>query len=302
MRPFISITLLILQIAPFRSLMAQTEFTLFQAQDFTPAGGFTPGIEGPAVGPDGYLYAVNFAEEGTIGRVSPEGQATVFLRLPEGSIANGIRFGRDGGMYIADYAGHNILLLPPGGQSVRVFAHEDRMHQPNDIAISDSDMLFASDPDWAHASGQLWRIDQEGHCHLLETDMGTTNGIEVSPDGQWLYVNESVQRRIWVYRLAEDGTISDKKLFHQFPDHGLDGMRCDVDGNLYVTRYGKGTVAKLSPEGKVLNEIRLTGQTPSNLAFGGPDGRTVYVTLADRGCVETFRADRPGRSWTLRQH
>ena len=106
--------------------------------------------------------------------------------------------------------------------------------------------------------------------------MGTTNGIEVSPDGKTLYVNESKQRNIWAFDLTADG-IGNKRLLKQFPDHGFDGMRCDVDGNLYVTRYGKGTVAKLSPAGKLLREIDVLGARPSNICFGGADGRTAYV-------------------------
>ena len=81
----------------------------------------------------------------------------------------------------------------------------------------------------------------------------------------------------------------------------MDGMRCDIEGNLYVTRHGKGTVAKLSPEGDVLLEVELTGKLCTNIAFGGSDGRTCYVTMADRGNVEVFRADLPGRSWKLFQ-
>ena len=79
----------------------------------------------------------------------------------------------------------------------------------------------------------------------------------------------------------------------------MDGMRCDAEGHLYITRYGKGSVAKVSPDGEVLLEIALVGRNPSNIAFGGPDGRTAYVTLADRGNVETFRVETPGRSWML---
>ena len=131
--------------------------------------------------------------------------------------------------------------------------------------------------------------------------MGTTNGIEVSADERTLYVNESVQRTIWAYDLAPSGEIENKRLLIQFPDYGLDGMRCDVAGNLYVTRYGKGTVVKLSPQGEVLVEIELAGKKCSNLAFGGPDGRTCYVTLADQGNVERFRTDLPGRGWQLFQ-
>ena len=74
-------------------------------------------------------------------------------------------------------------------------------------------------------------------------------------------------------------------------------MRCDVDGNLYITRYGKGTVVVLSPEGKVLHEIDVLGPTPSNLCFGGPDGRTVYVTEVSKQRLVRFRVDRPGLAW-----
>jgi sugar lactone lactonase YvrE len=127
--------------------------------------------------------------------------------------------------------------------------------------------------------------------------MGTTNGIDVSPDGKTLYVNESVQRNIWAFTIAADKSLTGKRLLKQFPDHGFDGMRVDVDGNLYVTRHGKGTIAVVSPKGEVLREIDVLGKRPSNLCFGGPDGRTVYVTEVDHGRLVSFRVDRPGLAW-----
>ena len=123
--------------------------------------------------------------------------------------------------------------------------------------------------------------------------MGTTNGVEVSPDGKRLYVNESVQRNV-VFDIQPDGGVANKRLLRQFPDHGFDGMRCDADGNLYITRYGKGTVAVLSPEGEVLREINVLGARPSNLCFGGPDGRTVYVTEVEHRRLVQFRVETPG--------
>ena len=266
---------------------------------FTPAGGFTSGIEGPGVDRDGNLYAVNFARQHTIGRVTPDGEASVFIELPEGSTGNGIRFDRAGRMLIADYTGHNVLRVDMQTRATEVFAHEPDMHQPNDICIRSDDVVFASDPDWSNSAGQIWRVNVDGTAHLLESDMGTTNGIEVSADESTLYVNESVQRNVWAYDLATDGTVGGKRLLLQFPDYGMDGMRCDVDGNLYITRHGKGTIAKVSPTGNVLHEIQLQGTMCTNLAFGGPDGRTCYVTMADTGNVEVFRADRPGRAWEL---
>lgn len=274
---------------------------LFVAKDLTPPGGFTSGIEGPAVDAAGNLYAVNYARQHTIGRVTPDGGCSVFLELPGGSIGNGIRFDSRGAMLIADYTNHNILKVDMTTLAISVHAHEGGMNQPNDIAIGANDIVYASDPNWQDSTGQIWRIDTDGTVVLLDSGMGTTNGIEVSPDESILYVNETVQRNVWAYDLDPRGKVSGKRLLIRFPDHGMDGMRCDVEGNLYITRYGKGTVAKVSPQGREILEVQLTGQKPSNLAFGGPDGRTCYVTMADRGNVEVFRTDAPGRSWQLYQ-
>jgi sugar lactone lactonase YvrE len=290
-----SVASLALLCCPFASA---SDGPLFQARDFVADGVFSAGIEGPAVGPDGDLYAVSFGRDGTIGRVTTlddgRGQARLFVTLPEGSTGNGIRFDDDGFLLVADYSGHSILRISPQGDVSR-FAHQPRMHQPNDLARAPDGRLYASDPDWNNDSGQLWRIDADGSTHLLESGMGTTNGIEVSPDGRTLYVNESVQRRVWRYALDEQGRISGKQLLHLFADHGLDGMRCDQQGNLYIARYGAGTVVVLSPQGELLREVRLKGAKPTNVAFGGPDGRSVYVTLQDRGAIEVFRSDIAGR-------
>lgn len=278
--------------------IAATPEALFVARDYVGDGVFSAGIEGPAVGPDGHLYVVSFGRDGTIGRVRERadgsGQAELFVELPAGSTGNGIRFDPRGALFVADYSGHNILKVSADG-NVTVFAHDARMHQPNDIARAPDGRLYASDPDWARGQGQLWRVDADGSTHLLEAGMGTTNGVEVSPDGRHLYVNESVQRRLWAYDLDERGRISAKRLLHQFADHGLDGMRADAEGNLYIARYGAGSVAILSPDGELLREVRLKGQKPTNVAFGGRDGRTVYVTLQDRGAIEAFRSAQPGR-------
>ncbi len=272
---------------------------LYTSRILTQPGGFTDGIEGPAVGRKGNIYAVNFARQHTIGMVTPRGHSSHFIELPSGSVGNGIRFNSKGQMLIADYPKHNVLQVDMKSRRISVYAHEPSMNQPNDLAIAANDMLFASDPKWNDSTGQIWRIDPDGSVHLLESGMGTTNGIEVSPDEKTLYVNESVQRNVWAYDLSPNGKISNKRLLIQFPDHGMDGMRCDASGNLYITRYGKGTISKVSANGRELLEIRLSGTRPSNIAFGGADGRTCYVTMADQGNIETFRVEIPGRSWLL---
>jgi sugar lactone lactonase YvrE len=263
----------------------------------TDKNSFTAGIEGPACDAAGNVFAVNFAQSGDIGKVSPDGKATVFIRLPGKRVGNGIVLDHQGNMYVADYVGHNVLRINPKTREIRVFAHEPGMSQPNDLAIAPDGTLYASDPDWGKSTGRVWRIDTKGKVSLAAGSMGTANGIEVSPDGKTLYVNESVQRNIWAFPIGANGALGKKRLLKKFDDFGFDGMRCDMDGNLYVTRYGKGTVVKLTPEGRVLKEIDVLGKSPSNLCFGGPDGRTVYVTEVEHRRLVQFRVDRPGAAW-----
>ena len=262
----------------------------YQVVDWIEDNVFTQGIEGPAVDANGRLFAVNFFQQGTIGLgtigvVKNKGNAQLFATLPKGSVGNGIRFDNFGNMYVADYTNHNVLRLKPGSKTWQVFAHQPRMNQPNDLAIMNNGILFASDPNWANSTGQLWRIDSIGKTTLLEANMGTTNGIEVSPNQRHLYVNESVQRKVWVYDLSPKGEVSNKRLLIAFDDHGLDGMRTDNQSNLYIARYGKGEVAVVSPKGKLLRQIKLKGQYPTNVAF---NGNRVYVTMQKRGAIESF--------------
>ena len=269
----------------------------YQSQDLVFVGQYTSGLEGPAVDQDGNLFFVNPTHSGSVGKVDTEGNFSLFIEhLPEGSTANGIRFGQDQSMYLADYTGHNVLKVNLKTKAVSVYAHDSLLNQPNDLAICCNDRMFASDPNWKESTGQLWRVEN-GQFYLLSKDMGTTNGVEVSPDEKTLHVNKTVQRKVGAFELDTEGNISNKRLFHQFDDFGMDGMRCDVEGNLYITRYGKGTVAKLSQEGKLLLEVQMKGKKPSNIAFGGRDGKTAYVTLQDRGYIETFRVEKAGRSF-----
>lgn len=263
--------------------------------DLLPEHTFTKGIEGPSTDKAGNLYAVNYEREGTIGLVRPDGTHTCFVTLPEGSTGNGIRFGKEGFMYVADYTGHTILKVDMQTKKVTRFAHEPKMNQPNDLVIAPSGNIYVSDPNWSNNKGQLWLITPEGDVSLLETNMGTTNGIEVNPEGSILYVNESAQLKVWAYDICSDGTLSNKRLFHAFEDAGMDGMRCDEKGNLYICRYDKGTVVMLSPQGEVRREIILKGKQPSNLTFGAPGDRRCYVTLQDRGCFEIFTPEFEGR-------
>jgi len=269
----------------------------FVGKPFTAEKSFTPGIEGPACDAKGNVYVVNFAEQQTIGKVTPDGKAEVWVKLPGKSTGNGIVFDKKGMMYVADYVEHNVLMIDPETKKISVFAHNKEMNQPNDLAIAPDDTMYASDPNWDKSTGQLWKISRDGKMTLVAKDMGTTNGIDVSPDGKTLFVNESVQRNVWAFDIEKDGSLANKRLVKKFPDHGFDGMRCDVEGNLFISRYGKGTVVKMSPKGEILAEVDVLGGSPSNVCFGGPDGKTVYVTEVTKQRLVSFRSDTAGLAW-----
>lgn len=270
---------------------------LFIATPLTEVGVFTSGIEGPACDVDGSVYAVNYERQGTVGRIRPDGSGEIYLELPQGSVGNGIRFGAQREMYVADYVGHNVFKVQPKSRAITIYSHNPNMNQPNDLAMAPGGVLYASDPNWTEGSGQIWRIGLDGNATRLVSDLGTTNGIEVSPDGRTLYVGGSNERVIWAFDIDVDGTISGQRIVIRFADHGLDGLRSDVDGNLYVTRHGAGTVVKMSPSGRILQEIDVLGARPSNICLGGLDGRTAYVTEVEHRRFVQFRVDRPGLAW-----
>src|SRR5262249_42475495 len=250
------------------------ESGLFLSRQLTPSGEYTSGIEGPAVDAMGNLYVVNHGRQGTIGRLAPGAtQSEPYVELPPGSVGNAIRFDRDGRMYIADYKNHNVLVLERGSSEPQVYFHSDDFNQPNDLTVADDGTIYASDPNWRRRDGQVWRIVRgldgkgQGEVMTVERKLGTTNGLDLSPEGTTLYVDESETREIWAYRL-EGAKLAAPRLVRKFPDFGLDGLRTDIDGLIYVTRILKGTVAALTPNGKLVREIPLQAKEPTNLAFG----------------------------------
>jgi sugar lactone lactonase YvrE len=278
------------------------EDALFVSKRITPQGEYTAGIEGPAVDASGNLYVVNFQQGGTIGKLAAGAeQSQLFTSLPAGSIGNGIRFDRQGRMYVADFKKHTIWVIASGETTPRVYFQSDRFNQPNDLAIAADGTLYASDPRFAApAGGQIWRItrrpDGKGQGEAMSSTrrLGVTNGIDLSPDGATLYVSESNSRQVWAYRL--DGSkLLDPRLVKGFADFEVDGLRTDVDGRIYLARLSAGKIAIIAADGSLEREVPLLGKQPTNLTFGGPDGKTVFVTQKEGRFIEAFRVDRPGR-------
>jgi signal peptidase len=289
-----------------------------------PPGEYTDGIEGPAVNAAGDLFVVNIRRPGTahpdrkgaIGRLKKGAvRSEFFAPLPNGGIGNGTRFDLQGHMYVADYPNHIIHVFEPGSNIPHPYftpaSGQPTFNQPNDLAIARDGTLYASDPG-KDGSGRIWRISREPDgsiagkimTSLSPRPQGKTNGLDLSPDNKTLYVSESrfkpaglpaVNAALYSYRI--DGlTLADEHKLREFPTKDVDGLRVDTDGRIFLARPDAGEVAILTPDGAdVRPPVKTRGTGPTNLTFGGADGRDVYVTQSDGGFIERFRTDRPGR-------
>jgi sugar lactone lactonase YvrE len=184
-----------------------------------------------------------------------------------------------------------------------------KFNQPNDLAMATDGTIYASDPKRSNGTGRIWRIARgaDGKVRgevISDQPMGVTNGLELSPDEATLYVGESKTSskpaRVLAYRFL-NGRLVEPRVLKVFNLFDVDGMRTDIDGNLLVARPDAGTMAVFLPDGAFLREIPLLKKGPTNLAFGGDDGKTVFVTQSEgsRGFIESFSADRPGREFCM---
>jgi len=215
---------------------AAAEPRLFESSQVTPAGEYTKGIEGPAANADGTLYVVNFGRPGAIGKlVAGAAQSQKAFDLPEGSIGSAIRIDPKGTMFIADYKKHNILAVKTGGLSPDVYFHSDLMNQPNDITLARDGTIYASDPSFKGRKGQIWRIARstdgsvQGAIMKASRPMGTTNGIDLSPDGTTLYVGESNTGEVWAYRLNGAELTAARLVRHSDRCRGTAADRADQE-------------------------------------------------------------------------
>ena len=118
----------------------------------------------------------------------------------------------------------------------------------------------------------------------------------MSPDDKKLYVAESNTKKVQAYRI-EGTTLVFEATIKTLPEGDPDGLRTDVDGRIYVAQNGAQKITRFRRDGSEALSIKTNGAKPSNLTFGGPDGKTVFVTQVDGGFIESFRVDVPGREF-----
>jgi gluconolactonase len=248
--------------------------------------------EGPAYGPGGAVY---FSDIGNrIMRFDPASGKTSEYRNPSGR-ANGLKFDARGRLVACEGAnkgGNRRISITEADGTVRTLAdrwNDKRFNSPNDLAIDRKGRVYFSDPRYAGDEKReidtesVYRVDRDGTVTQLITDVQKPNGMLISPDGKTLYVadsNPKGNQHLVAYPLNDDGTVGKKTLLHDFgTQRGIDGMCCDVMGNIYGAA-GSGKTSGIyvfSPAGKQLGFMPVP-ETVTNCCFGDKDHKTLYVT------------------------
>ena len=222
-----------------------------------------------------------------IRRLRPPATFDVFA---PSSNSNGLALSNEGALLAAthDNQGLSSFRLDTGVRTpITVLVDGKHFNSPNDLTVRSDGTVYFTDPDWqlgprARETGitGVYRVapplDLKGanNATLVEGTLLQPNGIALSPDEETLYVGFSGSE-IWKYDVASDGTLAGRTKFATIGgSNGSDGMTIDCAGNLYVTSRA---VEVFAPSGTKLGEISLAG-TPSNVAFGGADRKTLFIT------------------------
>ena len=128
----------------------------------------------------------------------------------------------------------------------------------------------------------LYRIDADLSVHLMDAPYICTNGPAFSRDGKRMYHNETGERIVYVFDLAEDGSLSNKRIFTRFSEEaGLpDGLRVDADDGIWIAHYGGSRISRYTPDGQLDFDIRVPAKEVTSMTFAGANLDRMFVTTA----------------------
>jgi gluconolactonase len=259
-------------------------------------------LEGPAFDRDGNLFVVDVAW-GRIFRISPDGKKVELFVEYDGE-PNGLKIHRDGRLFVADYR-HGIMVIDPDTRVVKPHLDRsilDRFKGINDLVFASNGDLYFTDQGMTgmhDPTGCLYRLEANGRLVRLLDNIPRPNGLVLSLDESAVFVNATRGNSVWRVPLWPNNHMPYKVgIFIQLSGAlgGPDGLAIDSAGNLAVAHIGLGVVWLFSRLGEPLARINsCKGLATTNLAYGGPDNRTLYITESDSGTILKARLDTPGQ-------
>jgi sugar lactone lactonase YvrE len=254
--------------------------------------------EGPVWHPEGYLLFSDIPAN-TIMRMADDGTIAPW-RHPSGN-ANGLTYDRQGRLIACEHGNRRVSITMPDGEVQPLATHYEgkRLNSPNDVVVRSDGSIYFTDPPYGVREEErelpysgVYRISPDGALELLVDDFERPNGLAFSPNEAVLYIDDTVRRQIRAFDVSADGGLSNGRIWADMasPDAGgPDGMKVDREGNVYCT--GPGGLWVFTPGGECLGVIRGPEQ-PANLAFGGANLDTMYLTA--RTSLYRLRTKIPG--------
>jgi gluconolactonase len=255
------------------------------------ATGFTF-TEGPVWRGDDLLFS-DIPNSRTVRyRQLPEGPEITTFRQPTGN-ANGLTLDHGGHLIACEHTTRRVTRVDGQGR-VETLAESyqgKRLNSPNDVVVRSDGSIFFTDPPYGLRNATegkelpfngVFRLDSGGQLHLLADDFERPNGLAFSPDERTLYVDDSARFHIRAFDVAADGSVSNGRVWAELKgkpeERGVpDGMKVDVEGNVYCT--GPGGVWVFGENGRLLGRVVMPEVT-ANLAWGDEDWRTLYLTAS----------------------
>jgi len=272
--------------------------------------------EGPAFDEAGNLYVVNYRGNGKIGRIAPDGTASVWCDLRQDAPplkerkaqANGLKVDRQGRLIAADAGGGRVLRIsrpdpakPPAVEVLAETLEGIPFDVINDVALDLAGNIYFSDPGNSNAekpTGSIYRYDSiRREARKLDSNLAYPNGLAVSPDQKRLCLAESHLHRVLIYDLTPDGRAENRRVLIDFiqksEGHASgkiiipDGMVFDAAGRLYVATWTGGVINVVEvPSGRMLRQYDAGGGKATNCHF---HGGWLYTTVAAKEAVFRLR-------------
>ncbi|GMV92906.1 MAG: gluconolactonase [Candidatus Hydrogenedentota bacterium] len=203
------------------------------------------------------------------------------FRKPSGK-SNGLTLDQEGRLIACEHWNHRVSRTEDDGTIVTLADTYEgkKLNSPNDAVVRSDGTIYFTDPPYGLEGREqelphqgLYSIAPDGTLTLLVDDFIKPNGIGLSPDEKTLYVADTEGLEIRAFDVAEDGSLSNGRVFCDLPYP--DGMAIDTKGNVWCT--AEDGVRVFTPAGELVHTV-VAPQAPANCTFGGNDGKTLYIT------------------------
>lgn len=257
-------------------------------------------LEGPSFDLKGNLWCVDLPN-GRIYRVTPAG--TFHIMAEYDGWPNGLKFHKDGRIFIADYK-HGIMTLDPVNGKVTPYlvrANLERFKAVNDLFFAANGDLYFTDQGQTglhDPTGRLFRVTTAGKIECLLDNVPSPNGLVMNLSETMIYLAVTRGNCIWRVPLRADGGVAKVGVFVQMSGGwgGPDGLAMDSLGRLAIAHVGMGCVWVVDQFGEPVYRVRsCAGMHTTNAAFGGPDGKSLFITESGTGSILRAELDAPGK-------